>query len=377
MDRRNFIKATALSNAGIIITPTILSGTQSESYNRKAEKIKIGQIGICHEHASKINSLRKLSDLFEIVGIVDDRSSSAARFSGNSLKPYEGLKWMTEEELLNTPGLQAVTVETSNSDLVATAIRCADHNLAIHMDKPGGEDLDLFHKLLQGCKEQNLPFQMGYMFRTNPAFLFCQKAVRKNWLGDIFEIQADMCHDYGGSSYQQFLSNFEGGIMLNLGCHHIDFIVSMLGRPEKVTSFLKSTKGAANGAKNNCTAIIEYTNTIVSVSACDLKPDGIKQRRLKICGNKGTVELSPLERFDEKPLQIQLTLRDGNEEYSKGTHIIDLGVQTDRYQDQFLELAKIIRGEIDNPYSYEHNYLTQEVLMAASGNIKWHKKRKF
>ncbi len=144
------------------------------------EKIKIGQIGICHEHASgKINTLRKMPDVFEIIGVVDDRATTAARFAGDELKPYEGLKWMPEEELFNTPGLQAVTVEPPNSDLVSTAMRCMERNLAMHMDKPAGEDLEQFGKLLKGCKERKLPFQMGYMFRSNPAMQWCLKAVRR------------------------------------------------------------------------------------------------------------------------------------------------------------------------------------------------------
>ncbi|MFZ2657492.1 MAG: Gfo/Idh/MocA family oxidoreductase, partial [Victivallales bacterium] len=208
------------------------------------KKIKIGQIGICHEHASgKINALRLLPDVFEIVGVVDDRNSKSAKFAGGDIKPYDELKWITEEELFNTPGLQAVTVETPNSDLVPTAMRCMERNLAMHMDKPGGEDLEQFGKLLKGCKERNLPFQMGYMFRSNPAMQWCLKAVRQGWLGEIFEIQAGMSHNYGGEEYQQYLGKFPGGIMFNLGCHFIDLTVSMLGRPEKITPFLKSTPG--------------------------------------------------------------------------------------------------------------------------------------
>ena len=67
-------------------------------------KIKIGQIGICHEHASgKIDSVRKLPDIFEVVGVVDDRSTTAAKYAGSNLKPYEGLRWLSEDELLNYP----------------------------------------------------------------------------------------------------------------------------------------------------------------------------------------------------------------------------------------------------------------------------------
>ena len=128
------------------------------------KKIKIGQIGVCHEHAAgKMNTMRLRPDIFEIVGVLDDRATTAAKFAGGDLTPYHGLKWLTEEELFNTPGLQAVTVETPNLDLVPVSMRCMDHNLAMHMDKPAGDDLALFGKLLDGCKARKLPFQMGYM----------------------------------------------------------------------------------------------------------------------------------------------------------------------------------------------------------------------
>src|SRR5690606_17063173 len=280
MKRREFVKATTISNAAILISSSLLHDYGNYLKNNNRTKIKIGQIGISHEHAlPKFNSLKMLSDIFEIVGIVDDRSSTAARFIGDNLKPYEGFKWMSENELLNVPGLEAVMIETANSDSVATGIRCMKHDLAIHMDKPGGEDLEMFRMLLNGCKLRNLPFQMGYMFRNNPAMQFCQKAVRENWLGDIFEIQGNMSHDYGGGEpYQQYLSNFKGGIMFNLGCHIIDIVVNMLGTPKRVTPFLLSTKRAPNMANNNCLGVLEYPHTIVSVNACDLKIDGIKHR---------------------------------------------------------------------------------------------------
>ncbi len=372
MRRRDFIKTAAVGNAGLLAAPAILAGTARNGAGNTEKRIKVGQIGICHEHSSGfINTLKKMPEIFEIVGIVDDRSTKAAKFAGKDLKPYDGLTWMTEEELLNSSGLQAVLVETPNTDLVSTALRCVEHNLAIHMDKPAGEDLELFARLLKECKERNLPFQMGYMFRNNPAFQLCLKAVKENWLGDIFEIHAGMSHNYGGPEYQKYISNFKGGIMFNLGCHHIDIVVSMLGRPEKITPFLKSTPGAANDAKNNCMTIIEYPHTNVSIYACDLEVDGNKHRRFKISGSKGTIEFSPLERFDGQPLQIRLTLLEGNEEYAKGTHTVDFGIILDRYEDQLHELAKMIRGQLNNPRTFEHDYLAHEVLMAASGYTEW------
>jgi predicted dehydrogenase len=118
--------------------------------DRIMKKIKIGQIGISHEHAAgKMKALRLLSDIYEIVGVVDDRATTdAAKFVSSDFSPYEGLEWLSEEELFRTPGLDAVVVEVPNLDLVPVAYRCLERNLPIHMDKPGGEDLVAFAKQL-------------------------------------------------------------------------------------------------------------------------------------------------------------------------------------------------------------------------------------
>ncbi len=334
------------------------------------EKIKIGQIGICHEHASaKMKTLRLLPEIFEIVGVVDDRATTAAKFAGSNLTHYEGLKWLTEDELFNTPGLQAVLVETPNLDLVPAAFRCLERNLAIHMDKPGGDELEMFGKLRRGYEERNLPFQMGYMFRGNPAMQWVRE--HKEYLGEIFEIQASMSHNYGGDDYQEYIGKFSGGIMFNLGCHLIDFVISLMGRPTGVTPFLKSAPGWPDRIKNNAIAIMEYPNATATLRACSLEVDGLNRRRMKICGTKGSVDFCPLERFDGKVLEMNLVLKDGNAEYTAGSHTLNFGPIRDRYEDQLLELVQMIRGEIPNPYNYQHDYLVQEVLLAASGYTKW------
>jgi predicted dehydrogenase len=339
---------------------------------KRTTRIRIGQIGICHEHAAaKMQTLRRLADTFEIVGVVDDRSTAVARFAGDDLTPYEDLTWMTEEELLNAPGLGAVIIETANDDLVPAALRCMRHNVSIHMDKPGGEDMAAFRRLLEGCRKRDLVFQMGYMFRNNPAMQFAARAVRDNWLGELFEFQADMSHNYGSEAYQAYIGRFQGGIMFNLACHLVDLIVSIMGRPENVVPFLKSAPGYGSAVRNNCLAVLEYPHALATLRACSKEIDGVNRRSMKISGTKGTIELSPLERFDGRPLQMRLVLLQGNSEYAAGSHVVDFGVTHDRYQDQLLEFAELVRGKGHNKYTYEHDELVQEVLLASCGLLKW------
>lgn len=337
------------------------------------DRIRIAQIGITHEHANgKMYSLRKLPEVFDIVGYVDDREfSKSPRFGNDFVKPYEGLRKLTLDEAFNTPGLQAVTVEVPNNDLVPVALRCMERNLAMHMDKPGGEDLALYRKLLDGCKERNLPFQMGFMFRGNPAFQFCIAAIRRKLIGEVFELEADMNHCYGGEAYQEYIGRFPGGIMYNLGCHLIDFIVAALGRPENVTPFLKSAPGYPASVRNNCMAVLEYPHAIATLRSCSKDTADTGGRRMKIVGTSGSITFTPLERFDGKAVELSLNLAAAAGEFPAGKHTLRFPPQTDRYEAQLLELARIIRGEIENPYSYEHDYLVHEVTLAAAGYNRW------
>lgn len=336
------------------------------------QKIRIGQIGISHEHAAaKMASLRRLSDVFEVVGVVDDRHSMAPRFIGDDLQAYDGLRWLTEDELFAVDNLQAVMVETANADLVPAALRCMKRGLAIHMDKPGGHDLTLFKQLREGCAAGGIPFQMGYMFRNNPAMQWCIKAVREGFLGAVFKIEADMNHCYGGDLYQQYLGAMQGGVMFNLACHLIDLVVALLGRPEAVIPFLKTAPQEQGTPANNCLVVLQYLQALATVAVGSRVVGGLPKRSLKIYGRNGTIELSPLERFDGEPLLLKLELKNTIAGYNAGSNRLNFGITQDRYAAQLLELAAEINGDAESIWSAEHDCLVQEMVLAAAGVLEW------
>ena len=100
----------------------------------------------------------------------------------------------------------------------------------------------------------------------------------------------------------------------------------------------------------------------------------MRYRRLIVCGTKGTAEVCPLEypgRYDVDPLQVRLTLREDTPEYPAGTHLVNAGTMDGRYEAQLIELARVITGEIKDPYTYAHDLLTHEVILAAAGYRAW------
>ena len=362
-------EATSSSSAAVQLRRCCGQPTLSHAMGAVLVKpIKIGQIGIGHAHAgAKMETLRRLSDLYEVVGVTEEEDPY--RHPGNA---YDGLERMSADELLSIPELQAVAVETNMPELVPTAMRCMERGLHMHMDKPGGETLGPFRRLIDGCRARSLAIQLGYMYRNNPAIGFCLRALRDGWLGEVFQIDAVMSR-YDGDEYRRFMAGFPGGTMYIFGSHLIDLVIAMLGRPVDVVSFLKPTRD--DGLMDNGLAVLEYPRATVTIRASVVEADGMRHRRLLICGTKGTAEICPLEhpgdRYRLDPLHVRLTLREDSPEYPAGTHIVDVGTMNGRYDDQLTELARVVHGEIANPYPYQHELDVQETVLAAAGYTQW------
>ena len=331
-----------------------------------AKKVRVVQWGMRHEHASgKFNSLKKLPDDYELVGIVDDLSSKTPA-EVNGLKLYDGVPRLTPEQVWADKSINCVFVEVTNDDLPGVAWKCAKHGLAMHMDKPAGQKFARYEALVKFCKARGIPLQMGYMFRVNPAIKFCQKIVKDGWLGEIINVEADMDHSYGSAGYPAYIASFKGGQMYNLGCHLVDFILPMMsGMPTRAHFVKMPAPGDPENAATHCVSVIEWPRATVMLRTT--RRAACNSRLLRIQGTKGAVDLRPIERFDGKPTSLELRLAHDVPGYKKGTHIVNCGVQKDRYADQLKELADIVRGRVPNPDLYDHDIAVHKVTLMACG----------
>ena len=337
------------------------------------ERIRLVQVGMTHEHAGgKMASLRKMEDIFEIVGYVDDRETVKQPYYYNPVgSEYDGLKKLSVEEILADNTIQAALIEVPNDYTVEAALPFAERGIALHMDKPAGKELAPYKKLLDICKAKDLPFQMGFMFRGNPGFRFAADAIKNGLLGEVFEFTATMGHDYGNDRYFEYIHQMPGGLAYNLICHYIDFAAEVLGRPQTVHHWLKSAPGEPDTLKNNCTALLSYPNATAVIRSCGREVHGGDHRRLRICGTNGTIEMSPVERYDGKPLTLQLTLKQDADGYKKGEQTVDCGITPDRYMEQLKNFAGMIRGTEKDLFTRDHDLLVHEIVLAASGMADW------
>lgn len=357
MKRRDFLHLAA----GSIAASSASRGTFAfgQARARKTKRIKVGQIGTGHAHAAgKMATLRKLQDQFEVVGIAEPDPARRRAVQGHSA--YRDLPWLTPEQLLNHPGLEVVAVETTVADLVPIGQTCADAGMHLHLDKPAGTSLSDFRRLLETASAKGRVVQMGYMFRYNPAFQFCFQAVREGWLGDVFEVHGVISKKVNAEARRR-LSEFSGGSMFELGCHLIDALIIALGPPQRVTPYLRKTRPDQDTLADNTLAVFEYPRATCTIRSALVEVEGQRRRQFVVCGQKGTVDIRPLE-----PPAVRLVLDEGRAGYGRGYQDVPMPAMPGRYDEQLVTLARVVREEIDTPYLPSHDLAVHEAILRAS-----------
>lgn len=333
------------------------------------KKIRIGHIGVAHDHAKPVlECALSYPDVFEFVGLCEPNPKIYEERIAND-EFYRALPFMSVEELLAAKP-DAVLVEGYELDNVDVAIRCAEAGIHIHLDKPAGDDLDKFAKLLEIAKKNKVAVQMGYMYRYNHAVQYCLEKIKDGTLGEVYQVDAfmDTCHD---PEKRMWMKDFPGGNMFFLGCHMVDFVYLMMGAPKKVIPFNRRTHIDGTDVVDHACAVLDYGNAVSTVRATSTQVNGFGRRQLVVCGTKGSIEIKPLEiktpGTDMLKTKLYLSTKEmvGEDIYNDHKVEIEIEPMIGRYNEMLLEFAEIVRGEKENPYDYDYEYEVHKLVLEA------------
>lgn len=327
------------------------------------KKIKIAQIGTSeNSHGTAIwKSLLKQNDIFEVVGysLPENEREKFPR----EMQYFDGYREMTVEEILSDPEIEAVAVETEEVYLTKYALMVAEAGKHLHMEKPGGCELADFERLVATLKAKRLTFTLGYMYRFNPMVKEAFSKVEKGDLGKIYSVEAHMNCKHS-INVRKWLKNFPGGMLFFLGCHLIDLIYRLQGEPMEVIPLSCNTGYEGVDTCDFGMAVFKYPNGVSFAKTCDVERGGFLRRQLVICGEKGTIEIKPLEVCVQGG---QYTV--ASEFYGDEWHVpaeAKKSVTYDRYDDMMRNFAEIVRGK-ENPYNYDYELGLYRLILKACG----------
>lgn len=340
------------------------------------KRIKVAQIGTGHDHAlDAFRTLKFQNNLYDFVGFTDvpeDKLNPGCTYEERK-ENFIGVKKMTLDEILNFPDLDAVVIEAEDRALTKYAQTAADKGLNIHMDKPGGVNGNAYNHLIDTVKAKNLVFHTGYMYRYNLAYMRLKEDIKAGKLGDIISVEAQMNCSHRKEK-RDWLKAYPGGMLYFLGCHMIDFVYSIMGKPEEIITLSVSSGVQGTTAEDFGMAVFKYKNGVSFAKSSAVEIGGYERRQLVVCGTKGTVEIRPLEKCvnDRADIYVPQTTGVRNtfdvnpDDWTDASNTYFTEVRG-RYDAMFRAFADYVNGKAKNPYDYEYERELHKILLEACG----------
>lgn len=278
--------------------------------------VNVGVIG-----CGKIAQTRHLPEYADnpdvnIVALYDFNVDRAKELAGK----YNAKVYESYQELLDDPGIDAVSVCVRNSDHCAISIDAMKAGKHVLCEKPMAVSLEECIKMVEASEKYNRFLMIGQNQRLSKAHVKAKELIQSGMLGKVLTYKTNFGH--GGPEtwtvdqknvwfFDKSLSAF--GALADLGVHKTDLITYLLDSPvKKVTAVLKTLdKKDAEGnpitVDDNSICIYEMENGVVGTMTASWTYYGAEDNSTVIYGTNGMMRI-----YDDPEYSIVVTLKDGS-----------------------------------------------------------------
>jgi predicted dehydrogenase len=325
--------------------------------------VRMGVYGTKHSHSAGVASVMLANQDVEVVGVYEPDRERRRELDASGAAPWSELTLFDDRsEILDDPSIVAIASEGANIESLDHTEEIVAAGKHVLYDKPAGDDYARFERIVATARERGLLVQLGYMWRHHDGLKRIADWARSGFLGDVFSIRAHLSTNIPRES-QDPNKVPAGGVFYDLASHMLDQIVWTLGRPDKVTSFLREDVNKTNGFATNSLGVFEYDDAMAIVDIAAMEPRPVA-RRYEVYGTAGSAIIEPIE--PAGPIRLALTEPRGD--YPAGVTLIDVEDRP-RYVASLAAFVQDIRGEKEPDRSLDHELLVQETLLRATGSI--------
>ena len=296
MDRREFLN-TAMAGAGLALLPgaVLPAATASDA------KLHVALIGHGKQGQVLFNAMRNIPGLhFQAVCDIWDYNRKGAAGHVRALQRHLPTSYEDIDELLATEkGLDAAIIATPDFWHAQHTVKCLEAGLHVYCEKVMSNTLEGARTMVQAVEKSGKLCQIGYQRRSNPRYLYTLDQlfnglrifgqivnVRGQWYRSLNSskealwnprvvIKPDILNRYGFKDMRQFMNwryfrDLSGGLILDLGSHHIDVFNWFLGStPKSVCAFGSNDYFKEREHFDNLMAVFEYDTPQGILRACE------------------------------------------------------------------------------------------------------------
>jgi predicted dehydrogenase len=249
-------------------------------------KVRLGLIGtgfVADLHAAAV---RMVPDL-DLVAVVSPTPGKAKHFAAE-----RGIAHAFEDyrDLLKLREIDLVTLALPNHLHCQAAVDAAAAGKHIICEKPLCRTLEEADRMIAACKKAGVLLMYAEELCFAPKYVRAKQLVDEGALGRAFLVKQSEEHFGPHSAWFWDVDKSGGGVLLDMGCHSIEYARWVFGKP-KVKSVFASMNTHVHGAKtrgeDHSLCIVEYEGGQVGHAENSWAKQGGVDDRCEIYGSGG------------------------------------------------------------------------------------------
>lgn len=220
--------------------------------NIRVGLIGIGGMGGCHyENYKQVNGAT-------LVAVADVRVDMAKeKTKGTDVKVYADYKEMLANEQLDM--VDICTPSFLHADM---AIACLEAGYHVLCEKPMTLNAEEAEKVLAATQKTDKNFMAAHVVRFMNPYVYLRNVIESNELGKLMRLDMKRISSIPKWSWEDWMRDEKrsGGVITDLSIHDIDYVQSILGMPDSVSSIHYGLKNNNDFAQTE----MVYGDTLVS-----------------------------------------------------------------------------------------------------------------
>ncbi|NUL81354.1 MAG: Gfo/Idh/MocA family oxidoreductase [Armatimonadetes bacterium] len=251
------------------------------------DKARLGIVGSGFVASIHAESIRKHAPEIEIVAVASP--TKAERFAKEHSIPHAFTDYRS---LIELPQVEIVLLAVPNDLHCQMAVDAFAAGKHVVCEKPLALNLSQADQMIEAGKNAKKHLFYAEELLFAPKYVRAKQLADSGALGDVFLVKQWEEHDGPHEPWFWDVSRSGGGVLMDMGCHSIEYGRWALGRPrvKSVSATLgiyvhrEKTRG-----DDHSIVVIEYENGAVSVAENSwAKPGGVDDR-VEIYGSKGNL----------------------------------------------------------------------------------------
>ena len=271
------------------------------------DNIRVGLVGIGGMGGCHFDNYKNVKGA-TLVSVCDVRVDMAQKRVGEGdIKVYGDLDTMLANEKLDM--IDICTPSYLHADM---AVKCLEKGYHVLCEKPMTLTKKDAERVLEASKKTNKNFMVAHVVRFMAPYVVLRNAIQSGEFGKLLRLDLKRISSIPTWSWEDWMRDEKrsGGVTIDLSIHDIDYVQSILGKPDKASAVLRPIKDNSSFVQST----MIYGETLVNCEGTWYNTDIPFNANYRAVFENGFVEFKDWKVYKNgKEVEIEKTEDDGKD----------------------------------------------------------------